>query len=181
MFERFTTEARMAVTLAQDEARALHHHLIGTEHVLIGLAGAGDDPASHALRNRGVTAADLRARVRNATGTTLDPAALATLGIDLAKVRQATEERFGVGALDPDPQGPPPKGHIRFGPRAKTSLEFAVRAAVSMHSGTITSGHLLLGIIDEGEGLGVKVLRDAGVDVPGLRAETVALIAAQAA
>jgi ATP-dependent Clp protease ATP-binding subunit ClpC len=33
MFERFTERARQVVVLAQDEARALRHHYIGTEHL----------------------------------------------------------------------------------------------------------------------------------------------------
>ena len=34
MFERFTERARQVVVLAQDEARALKHNYIGTEHLL---------------------------------------------------------------------------------------------------------------------------------------------------
>ena len=37
MFERFSSEAREAVTSAQAEARRLHHNYIGTEHLLLGL------------------------------------------------------------------------------------------------------------------------------------------------
>ena len=37
MFERFTERARQVVVLAQDEARALKHNYIGTEHILLGL------------------------------------------------------------------------------------------------------------------------------------------------
>src|SRR5215204_5049399 len=35
--ERFTERARQVVVLAQDEARALKHNYIGTEHILLGL------------------------------------------------------------------------------------------------------------------------------------------------
>ncbi|MGH3102493.1 MAG: Clp protease N-terminal domain-containing protein, partial [Gaiellaceae bacterium] len=35
MFKRFTERARHAVVLAQDEARALKHNYIGTEHILL--------------------------------------------------------------------------------------------------------------------------------------------------
>src|SRR5919198_6685180 len=37
MFERFTAKARQVIVLAQDEARALNHNYIGTEHILLGL------------------------------------------------------------------------------------------------------------------------------------------------
>src|SRR5512142_158079 len=49
MFERFTTRARHAVVLAQEEARALQHNYIGTEHVLLGLLGEADGTAARAL------------------------------------------------------------------------------------------------------------------------------------
>ena len=34
MFERFTDRARRVIVLAQEEARALQHNYIGTEHLL---------------------------------------------------------------------------------------------------------------------------------------------------
>lgn len=37
MFERFTDRARRVIVLAQEEARALQHNYIGTEHLLLGL------------------------------------------------------------------------------------------------------------------------------------------------
>lgn len=181
MFERFTLDAREAVALAQQEARMLHHRSIGTEHLLIGLAGTGDDPASTALRGAGITPDDLRRRLRDTTGDKLDPAALATLGIDLDQVRRATEDRFGVGALDPAPQGRPAKGHIPLTDSAKKSLELALRVSVALKSGSISSGHLLIGILDEPVGLGARLLPDLGVDVPALRSRTVELLSAEAA
>ncbi|MEU8664859.1 Clp protease N-terminal domain-containing protein, partial [Actinoplanes philippinensis] len=42
MFERFTDRARRVVVLAQEEARMLDHHHIGTEHLLLGLAREGE-------------------------------------------------------------------------------------------------------------------------------------------
>ena len=47
MFERFTDRARQTVVLAQEEARALGHDYIGTEHLLLGLlreAGRASPP-----------------------------------------------------------------------------------------------------------------------------------------
>ena len=37
MFERFTEKARRVIVVAQEEARKLQHHHIGTEHLLLGL------------------------------------------------------------------------------------------------------------------------------------------------
>ena len=41
MFERFTDRARRVIVLAQEEARALQHNYIGTEHLLLGLIREG--------------------------------------------------------------------------------------------------------------------------------------------
>jgi ATP-dependent Clp protease ATP-binding subunit ClpA len=36
-FERFTVQARRVVVLVREEARALKHHYVGTERLLLGL------------------------------------------------------------------------------------------------------------------------------------------------
>ncbi len=176
MFERFAGPARQVVVLAQQDARQLHHRTIGTEHLLIGLAGQGGDPAAAVLRKVGITAAGIRRRVEQLTGDALDPAALAALGIDLDRVRRAAEERFGAGALDSSPRGREPKGHIPLSNRAKKVLELSLRAARELRADSISTGHLLIGIIDEGDGLAVRVLQDSGVDLAELRADTVILL-----
>lgn len=64
MFERFTERARQVVVLAQDEARALGHGYIGTEHLLLGLIRVEEGLASRVLRGLGAEAEDVRERVR---------------------------------------------------------------------------------------------------------------------
>jgi hypothetical protein len=46
VFERVTERARQVVVLAQDEARALKHNYIGTEHILLGLVRENEPPPS---------------------------------------------------------------------------------------------------------------------------------------
>lgn len=180
MFERFTTSARTAVTLAQEEARMLDRPQIGTEHVLIGLAGSGADPAAHALRSAGITTHALRAAARR-SGHQLDGDALALLGIDLDQVRRAAEERFGRGALDRATPGHAPMGHIPFSAPAKQALAAAVSQATALRTGSISSGHLLLGLLADAEGAAAQALRSCGVDVVALKADVVALLQAEAA
>jgi len=43
LLERFTERARRVVVLAQEEARALKHNYIGTEHILLGLVRENGD------------------------------------------------------------------------------------------------------------------------------------------
>src|SRR5215467_13585848 len=49
MFERFTEGARHAVVLGQDEARALAHNHIGTEHILLGIVRENEGVAARIL------------------------------------------------------------------------------------------------------------------------------------
>ena len=73
MFERFTDEARRVLVLAQEEARALAHDFIGTEHLLLGILRHGKGPAPEALNVVGVTLDGARSRIAQAVqprGTT---------------------------------------------------------------------------------------------------------------
>ena len=169
MFERFGAQARAVVAGAQDEARALRHGFIGTEHLLLSLL-AHDCVGGQVLHARGMTADAARDRLRRYAGPELDAAALATLGIDLDKVRRVTEERFGPGALDAKTRRIP-CGHIPFTKRAKKVLELSVREATALDSGEINSAHLLLGLLQDRTGLGARLVRDAGVDVEDAAAE----------
>jgi ATP-dependent Clp protease ATP-binding subunit ClpA len=183
MFERFTDEARLVVRHAQEEARRLQHPLIGTEHLLLALAAGGEGPGTRALRDRGLDAPDLRRRVVGVVGSSddLDPDALATLGIDLDEVRRVTEASFGPGALDARGRKPMPSGHIPFGKRAKKVLELSLREALRLGHNHIGSGHILLGLIREGEGVAAKVLVGAGIDLTDLRDDVTRLISSEAA
>jgi ATP-dependent Clp protease ATP-binding subunit ClpA len=169
MFERFTVDARGVVVGAQDEARALRHRYIGTEHLLLSML-ANDCVGGELLIARGMSADGARRVLRDGNGPDpLDPEALATLGIDLNQVRRVAEEQFGPGALAPATK-PMPTGHIPFTKRAKKVLELSLREAVAMNSNSINSGHLLLGVIREDGGLAIRLIRDAGVDVDELAA-----------
>ena len=69
MFERFTERARQAVVLAQDEARALKHDYLGTEHILLGLLREEEDGvAARVLASVGITHEEVRAQVIGIVG-----------------------------------------------------------------------------------------------------------------
>jgi len=69
MFERFTDKARLAVTFAQEEARDLDHHWIGTEHLLLGLLREGTGVGAQALASLGIELEQLRREVLVIIGT----------------------------------------------------------------------------------------------------------------
>jgi ATP-dependent Clp protease ATP-binding subunit ClpC len=68
VFERFTERARQVVVLAQDEARALRHNYIGTEHILLGLLREEEGLAARALESLDVTLEEVRAQVARIVG-----------------------------------------------------------------------------------------------------------------
>jgi len=61
-YDKFSERARQALRQAQEEARALRHNFIGTEHILLGL-GQGEGIAAMALRNLGAENDRLRSSV----------------------------------------------------------------------------------------------------------------------
>ncbi len=69
MFERFTERARQIVVLAQDEARALGHNYIGTEHLLLGLLREEDALPAGVLRSHDVALEAARTQVRSIVGS----------------------------------------------------------------------------------------------------------------
>jgi ATP-dependent Clp protease ATP-binding subunit ClpA len=184
MFEQFTSEARDVVARSQDEARRLHHPFIGPEHLLISMAG-GDGPGGQVLAVHGLTADTLRDWLGLLTGSDLDGTALAALGIDLVKVREATEAHLGPDALAPK-RRPMPKGHLPFNKPAKKVLEHAVHEATRVQSGQLSSGHLLLGLLREADTGArhapvARLLQQPELDLRVLRIEAEQLIPRRAA
>ncbi len=68
MFERFAERARQVVVLAQDEARALKHNYIGTEHLLLGLLREEEGLAARVLWSLDITVDEVRAQVARIVG-----------------------------------------------------------------------------------------------------------------
>lgn len=170
MFERFTDDARHAIVAAQQEAGALRHGWIGTEHVLLGVL-ATDGDGARLLAGFGIDAAGVREDVVRMIGRgedDIDPDALATLGIDLEAVRERVERAFGPGALS--------RGRGRCGPgtpfcaRAKKAIELALRDAIALGARDIRGEHLVLGLLREGDGVAAQILTARGVTLDAARA-----------
>jgi len=85
--------------------------------------------------------------------------ALARFGMSYAPVREEITARVGTGSE-------PPAGRIPFTPRAKKSLELALREALALHHNYIGTEHILLGIERVGDGVAAQILtaHDAGYD-----------------
>lgn len=126
MFAKFTDKARRAVVLAQEEARLLGHHYIGTEHLLLALVHEPEGVAGEALASAGVTLTKARERVSALMG-----------------------ER---GAVD-DEVGGFRSGQIPFTPDAKRALERALNEATRLGDNYIGTGHMLLSLLRQPDGV----------------------------
>ena len=69
MFERFTDKARTSLAVAQEEARALRHNFLGTEHLLLGLIHQEDGVAAQVLINLGLKLEAIRNEVIDLIGS----------------------------------------------------------------------------------------------------------------
>ena len=72
MFERFTERSRQVVVYAQDEALALKHNYIGTEHILLGLLRENEGLAARVLGSLDVTVDEVRTQVERRSGDRTD-------------------------------------------------------------------------------------------------------------
>ena len=88
--------------------------------------------------------------------------ALEAMDVTLQAVRDQVIEIIGRGQVKP-------AGHIPFTPRAKKSLELSLREALQLGDGYIGTGHLLLGLIHQGDNVAVKILGSLGADLKDLR------------
>lgn len=185
MFERFTDGARSAVVRAQQEARELGHGYLGTEHLLLGVAVVPGGGAT-VLRWLGFDAGAARAELVRIVGpgSAIDDEALRDLGIDVDEVRRRVEQAFGPGALEREPVAARPRsrrwrrrceegtsaGRLPFTPRAKRSLQLAVREAGRLGRDQIATEHVLLGLIRSTDTVAVKLLTVQGLETPRIRA-----------
>ncbi len=108
-FERFSADARDRVAASIDEATALGHRRVGTEHLLISLTGDPEGPAGRVLRGHGVTKERVVAAVIDRLGTgaigapgrrPFTPAARRVLGRALHEARHRNDSEIsGVHIL----------------------------------------------------------------------------------
>jgi ATP-dependent Clp protease ATP-binding subunit ClpC len=89
-------------------------------------------------------------------------AVLTPLEIDLAAARERVAAEAGEGT-EPVP------GQIPFTPRVKRVLELSLREAQRLGHDSIDAGHIMLGLLREGQGMAARVLVDLGASLPALR------------
>ena len=124
----------------------MKHNYIGTEHVLLGLVRDGDSVAGRAL---------------------------ASLGVELSKVRTAVEFIMGAGDAANMPSTP---NELTLSPRTKRVIEFAIDEARKLRHSRVGPEHLLLGVLREGQGMASGVIESLGVTLEKVREQVLATI-----
>ncbi len=99
LLDRFTDGGRQVVVLAEEEARALAHDYVGTEHILLGLSRGQAGVATGVLESLGVTAERVRGQVVAIVGYGEQPAVGQILLTPHARkvLKRATREALGFG------------------------------------------------------------------------------------
>ena len=100
--------------------------------------------------------------VRETEGVAARVLSSPNLTVELSKVRSAVEFIIGRGERQV-------QGEIGLTPRAKKVVELSVDEARRMNHTYIGTGHLLIGVIREGEGVGAGVLESLGVALNKVR------------
>jgi Clp amino terminal domain, pathogenicity island component/ClpX C4-type zinc finger len=97
--------------------------------------------------------------------------ALSSLDLTVDAVRKEARKALLV-PVRPGGAGSPP-----FSPRMKRVLDRSLRQALSLGAESLGPEHLLLGLVDEGEGVGAQILVGMGVDLATVRQRVVQLLA----
>ncbi len=140
--------ARGALTLAHEEAYGYGHNYIGTEHVLLGVIREGEGVGARSL---------------------------GSLGVDMGAAREVVEAIVGRVGFPPAGEVPPP-GWIPYTPRVRKVIGLAIEESRRLGHDHIGTEHLLLGIINEGEGVANVILEKAGALDKVARVQTLTLL-----
>ncbi len=133
--DKFSDLARIALTLAQDEASRGAVPIIGPEHILLAITRLPGCVGAQVLEAMSAPLPDIR------------------LAVEAAMPREERRAAGLVGLTDP----------------AKRVIELAIDEAHRLGGGDLTTGHLLLGCLGEGEGIAARVLTSFGIGLGEVR------------
>lgn len=181
MFERFGRHARVAVVLAQEEARELGADAVEPQHLLAGVLQSASRQLSAELAGVGLTADAVRDKLSVSTSDPSfddDAEALRAIGIDLPVVRDRINRAFGPGSFDNALSSSGRRvrrGSPRFTKASRKVLELGLREALAHKAPVIDSEHLLLAIMRGGDPVACELIAEH-VDVRELRRSIDALL-----
>jgi ATP-dependent Clp protease ATP-binding subunit ClpA len=159
----YTSRAKKVLELAMAEARQIRHSYVGTEHLLLGLLAESKGIAAQVLMD---------------LGCTLEKAREAMLRIiaDRQAERRGTEDSSDFPQVASGGLTPVSRSKVEFVEESVPSRFFRiVRDAqfigVRLNHISLTADHLLLALLEHGEGSAIAVLERLGVSLPELHRE----------
>lgn len=96
-----------------------------------------------------------------AEGEGVAATSLKKMGVDLEKARNEVIKAIGEGSYNADIMG--------FTPRTKRIFELSFLEARNLGHNYVGTEHILLGLLEENEGVAVTILKKLGVDISNLR------------
>jgi ATP-dependent Clp protease ATP-binding subunit ClpA len=185
---QFDASAEVVIEAASAEAKRFGHEQLGTEHLLLGLLAAPQDPAAQALEERGLNAPAVRRRILDLVGPgpnpPRDPAASADEpAVDVAEIRRALEAPLANPKVEPESVRrwwKRRQGHtealtlangetVELRPVAQDALSRAGDLSRRRGHGAVDSTDVLLGLLDLQRALVNEILDSHGVDRDRLR------------
>ena len=156
MLDRFTDRARRVMSLAKEEALGLKSQKVGTEHLLLALAKEDSGIASEALRDLEITHEDILTQLEEMATTV--PAA-------------APEEQAKSDDVDLDEKAAADNaaGKLAFTPSVIAVMEKGFRLARENSQTYVSTEHLLLAIVEVGQGKAMDILQRLGVSAASVR------------
>ena len=187
MIDRCDADTRAVLEAGFDEARGMGHGWLGTEHLLVALAhhrAMLPEPVAQLLPSEDAVRSALLSHLGERPPLPQGEL-LATLGIDLDKVRAAVRRTFGAEAVERlrrpvhqpwQPWRRPTRactsllaGQVNVMPRVKRSLELASRDADRRHRPAIDPAGLLLGMVEVEGSMSNRLLLEVGVPPGDIR------------
>ncbi len=169
-----TPRAKKVIELAVDEARRLHHHYIGTEHLLLGLLREGEGIAAGVLASLGVDLENARKqtvivlnREKNSSPGEAEDAPPEDVDTASSSIIQPAEDVEPGERPTKDRRAPQQPGGTfdKFTDQARRTLGLAQEEAQRFQHNYIGTEHLLLGLVRADEGVGAQVLKNLGVEL----------------
>lgn len=148
-----TPRAKKVIEYAIEEARALNHKYVGTEHILLGLIREEEGTAAQVLMDAGLKLDDVRQEVLNLLGAGVEDGATSIKDSDFRRV-----------------------ANVR--PEAKKVFKYAVEEAAALDHNYVGPEHILLGLglIRDDEGIIARSLRNLGFTFDDIRREVLKLL-----
>jgi ATP-dependent Clp protease ATP-binding subunit ClpA len=171
MFERFDSNARAAIAKAWEEAARAGSKEIRTEHLLLGLMDKPGD-ATDVLEAVQADPDEVRAAVPQVEAArSAAPEAHDAPEAPAADAPGAAPPAAEGPPGDPASPGPVAPLDLRLTRNARRALDLALRTAHRFRHDHVSSGHLLLSIIEQPDSGAVEALKVAGIHVGTLRTD----------